>query len=60
VSGLAQEEHELVEVQVVKLGETIQQLQERIMELEISSSAEHPIGGVRPERGSRQECSRKD
>jgi hypothetical protein len=30
VPGLAQEEHESVEVQVVKLAETIQQLQSRI------------------------------
>jgi hypothetical protein len=35
VLGLAQEEHESVECQVVKLTETIQQLQSRIIELEI-------------------------
>jgi hypothetical protein len=35
VSGLAQEEHEAVEVQVMKLVEAIQQLQERVTELEI-------------------------
>jgi len=32
--GLAQEEKELVEAQVVKLVETLQQLQARIIELE--------------------------
>jgi hypothetical protein len=35
VSGLAQEEHEAVKVQVMKLAEAIQQLQERVMKLEI-------------------------
>jgi hypothetical protein len=37
VPGLAQEEHESVEVQVVKLAETIQQLQARITELEVQA-----------------------
>jgi hypothetical protein len=37
VPGLAQEEQESVEIQVVKLAEAIQQLQARIMELEIQA-----------------------
>jgi hypothetical protein len=35
VPGLAQEEHEAVKVQVMKLTEAIQQLQSRVMELDI-------------------------
>jgi hypothetical protein len=42
VPGLAQEEQESVEVQVVKLAETIQQLQVRIMELEIQAVPSTP------------------
>jgi hypothetical protein len=42
VPGLAQEEHESVEVQVVKLTETIQQLQARITELEIQAVPSTP------------------
>jgi folate-dependent phosphoribosylglycinamide formyltransferase PurN len=37
VPGLAQEEQESVEAQVVKLAETIQQLQVRITELEVQA-----------------------
>jgi hypothetical protein len=37
VSGLTQEEQESVEVQVAKLTETIQQIQARIMELDIQA-----------------------
>jgi hypothetical protein len=37
VPGLAQEEHEAVEVQVMKLVEAIQQLQARVTELEIQA-----------------------
>jgi hypothetical protein len=33
--GLAHEENEVVEVQVVKLDEAIQQIQARVMELDI-------------------------
>jgi hypothetical protein len=42
VPGLAQEEHESVEVQVVKLAEAIQQLQVRITELEIQAVPSTP------------------
>jgi hypothetical protein len=42
VLGLAQEEHEAVEVQVMKLDEAIQQLQERVMELEIQAVPSTP------------------
>jgi hypothetical protein len=42
VPGLAQEEQESVEVQVVKLAETIQQLQARITELEIQAVPSTP------------------
>jgi folate-dependent phosphoribosylglycinamide formyltransferase PurN len=37
VSSLAQEEHESVEAQVVKIVETIQKLQARITELEVQA-----------------------
>jgi hypothetical protein len=37
VPGLEKEEHEIVEDQVVKLAEAIQQLQERVTELEIQA-----------------------
>jgi hypothetical protein len=40
--GLAQEEHESVEVQVVKLTEAIQQLQARIEELEVQEVPSTP------------------
>jgi hypothetical protein len=40
--GLAQEEEELVEVQVVKIAETIQQLQARITELDIQAVTSTP------------------
>jgi hypothetical protein len=42
VPGLAQEEHEVVEVQVMKLVEAIQQLQERVMELELQAVPSTP------------------
>jgi chromosome segregation ATPase len=42
VPGLAQEEHEAVEVQVMKLAEAIQQLQARITELEIQAVPSTP------------------
>jgi ERCC4-related helicase len=42
VPGLAQEEHESVEVQVVNLVEVIQQLQARIMKLEIQAVLSTP------------------
>jgi hypothetical protein len=35
IPGLAQEEHEVVEIQVTKLVEAIQQLQARVMDLEL-------------------------
>ena len=40
--GLTQEEQELVEVQVSKLAETIQQLQARITELEVQAVPSTP------------------
>jgi hypothetical protein len=42
VPGLAQEEHEAVEVQVMKLVEAIQQLQARVTELEIQAVPSTP------------------
>jgi hypothetical protein len=42
VLGLAQEEHESIEVQVVKLTEAIQQLQTRITELELQAVPSNP------------------
>jgi hypothetical protein len=42
VPGLAQEEHEAVEVQVMKLAEAIQQLQARVTELEIQAVPSTP------------------
>jgi hypothetical protein len=42
VPGLAQEEHEEVEVQVMKLAEAIQQLQARVMELELHAVPSTP------------------
>jgi uncharacterized protein (UPF0305 family) len=42
VPGLAQEEQESVEAQVVKLAETIQQLQARITELEVQEVPSTP------------------
>jgi phosphopantetheinyl transferase (holo-ACP synthase) len=42
VSGLAQEEEESVEIQVGKLVEAIQQLQARVMELELQAVSSTP------------------
>jgi hypothetical protein len=46
VPGLAQEEHEAVEVQVTKLVEAIQQLQARVTELELQEVPSTPAGSV--------------
>jgi hypothetical protein len=42
VPGLAQEEQESIEAQVVKLAETIQQFQERITKLEAQEVSSTP------------------
>jgi hypothetical protein len=42
VPGLAQDKNEAVEVQVMKLIEAIQQLQERVLELELQEVPSTP------------------
>jgi hypothetical protein len=54
VSGLAQEEEESTEIQVGKLAEAIQQLQARVMELEIQAVSSTP----QEVRDQREEAAR--